>query len=254
MANPIPFRWWVLVILWLILGGVYYPLLRELAAAGFLPAKIAWINSLLSSDTAVVIAMASLRLPLRQRLWFIILGATISVVFRIVLASVAATVMLLPLLKIIGGVALFYISTKLLVMADPDKDEHPWQAVVIIVVADMILSLDNAIAIAVAAQGDLAQLVLGLGLTIPLMVAGAALIMVLLDRFPILVWAGAALLGWIVGEVIATDPVSVGYLTNNYGAAVAHKVEYAAAAVGAVLVLVVGGLWRRSKQPAESDG
>ncbi len=254
MANPIPFRWWVLVILWLIFGGVYYPLLRELAAAGFLPAKIAWINSLLSSDTAVVIAMACLRLPLRQRLWFIILGATISVVFRIVLASVAATVMLMPLLKIIGGVALFYISTKLLVMADPDKDEHPWQAVVIIVVADMILSLNNAIAIAAAAQGDLAQLVLGLGLTIPLMVAGAALIMVLLDRFPILVWAGAALLGWIVGEVIATDPIIQGYLEPRFSVDDFHNMMLFTALIAAVLVLIVGGLWRRARQNSSKKG
>jgi predicted tellurium resistance membrane protein TerC len=94
---------------------------------------------------------------------------------------------------------------------------------------------------------------LGLAISIPLIVAGAALIMSLLDRFPILVSAGAALLGWIVGDVIATDPVSVGYLTNNYGAAVAHKVAIAAAITGAVLVLVVGGVWRRSKVVVESE-
>jgi len=161
-------------------------------------------------------------------------------------------------LKIVGGLALFYIAAKLLVPDDPDEGEaeaveHLRRAVRIVAVADIIMSLDNVIAIAAAAGGNMALVVLGLAISIPLIVAGAALIMALLDRFPILVWAGAALLGWIVGEVIATDPVSVGYLTSNYGAAVAHKVEYAAAAVGAVLVLVVGGLWRRSKQPAESE-
>ena len=117
---------------------------------------------------------------------------------------------------------------------DPDEGEaeaveHLWRAVRIVVVADIIMSLDNVIAIAAAAGGNMALLVLGLAISIPLIVAGAALIMALLDRFPILVWAGAALLGWIVGEVIATDPVSVGYLINNYGAAVAHKVEIGAA-------------------------
>ena len=140
----------------------------------------------------------------------------------------------------------------------PERDEteaveHLWRAVRIVAVADIIMSLDNVIAIAAAAGGNMALLVLGLAISIPLIVAGAALIMSLLDRFPILVWAGAALLGWIVGEVIATDPVVEGYLTAHYGAALAHKVDYVAAAVGAVLVLVVGGLWRRAKQPAESD-
>jgi predicted tellurium resistance membrane protein TerC len=108
------------------------------------------------------------------------------------------------------------------------------------------------IAIAAAAGGNMALLVIGLAISIPLIVAGAALIMSLLDRFPVLVWAGAALLGWIVGEVIATDPVVVGWLTARYGAAVAHQVEIGAAVVGAVLVLVVGGAWRRSKVQAES--
>ena len=222
-------------------------------------AKIIWINILLSGDNAVVIAMACRGLPHRQRLWGMILGAGVAVLLRIVFTGVVASLMLLPYLKIAGGLALFYIAAKLLVPDDPDRDEteaveHLWRAVRIVAVADIIMSLDNVIAIAAAAGGNMALVVLGLAISIPMIVAGAALIMALLDRFPILVWAGAALLGWIVGEVIATDTVSVGYLTNNYGAAVAHKVEYAAAAVGAVLVLVVGGLWRRSKQPAESDG
>ena len=222
-------------------------------------AKIIWINILLSGDNAVVIAMACRGLPHRQRLWGMILGAGVAVLLRIVFTGVVASLMLLPYLKIAGGLALFYIAAKLLVPDDPDRDEteaveHLWRAVRIVAVADIIMSLDNVIAIAAAAGGNMALVVLGLAISIPMIVAGAALIMALLDRFPILVWAGAALLGWIVGEVIATDPVSVGYLTNNYGAAVGHKVEYAAAAVGALLVLVVGGLWRRSKQPAESDG
>ena len=97
----------------------------------------------------------------------------------------------------------------------------------IVAIADIIMSLDNVIAIAAAAGGNMALLVLGLAISIPLIVAGAALIMALLDRFPILVWAGAALLGWIVGEVIATDPVVTAYLIHAHGVAVAHTVEYA---------------------------
>ena len=136
--------------------------------------------------------------------------------------------------------------------SEAEAAEHLWRAVRIVAIADIIMSLDNVIAIAAAAGGNMALLVIGLAISIPLIVAGAALIMSLLDRFPILVWAGAALLGWIVGEVIATDPVVEGWLKANYGPAVAHQVEIASAIIGAVLVLVVGGLWRRSKVQAES--
>ena len=220
--------------------------------------KIMWINILLSGDNALVIAMACRGLPPKQRMWGMILGAGVAVVLRIVFTGVVATLMLLPWLKIVGGLALFYIAAKLLVPDDPEEDgteavEHLWRAVRIVAVADIIMSLDNVIAIAAAAGGNMALLVLGLAISIPLIVAGAALIMALLDRFPILVWAGAALLGWIVGEVIATDPVVVGYLNSHYGTAVAHQAEIGSAIVGAVLVLLVGGLWRRSKQPEPSE-
>src|SRR5215469_9695654 len=219
--------------------------------------KIMWINVLLSGDNAVVIAMACLGLPRRQRLWGMILGAGVAVVLRIIFTVVIAQLMLLPYLKLIGGLALFYIAAKLLVPEDEDENEvqaveHLWRAVRIVAVADIIMSLDNVIAIAAAAQGNFALILIGLAISIPLIVAGAAIIMALLERYPILVWAGAALLGWIVGEVIVTDPVIVGWLTAKYGAAVAHQVEIGAAVVGAVLVLVVGGAWRRSKVQAES--
>lgn len=221
-------------------------------------AKIMWINILLSGDNAVVIAMACRGLPHRQRLWGMILGAGVAVGLRIIFTGVVASLMTLPYLKIAGGLALFYIAAKLLVPDEPDESEaeaaeHLWRAVRIVAVADIIMSLDNVIAIAAAAGGNMALLVIGLAISIPLIVAGAALIMSLLDRFPILVWAGAALLGWIVGEVIATDPVVTAYLNAQYGTATAHLVEYVSAGVGAVLVLVVGGLWRRSKAPVESE-
>jgi YjbE family integral membrane protein len=221
--------------------------------------KIMWINILLSGDNAVVIAMACRGLPGRQRLWGMVLGAGVAVLLRIVFTGVVASLMLLPYLKIIGGLALFYIAAKLLVPDDPEEDgteavEHLWRAVRIVAIADIIMSLDNVIAIAAAAGGNMALVVIGLAISIPLIVAGAALIMSLLDRFPILIWAGAALLGWIVGEVIATDPVVANYLTSQYGAVVVHRVEIGAAAFGAVLVVLVGGTWRRSKQkPVESE-
>src|SRR6516164_5287017 len=215
--------------------------------------KIMWINVLLSGDNAVVIAMACIGLPPRQRLWGMVLGAGVAVVLRIIFTVVIARLMLLPYLKLIGGLALFYIAAKLLVPEDEDENEveaveHLWRAVRIVAVADIVMSLDNVIAIAAAAQGNFALILIGLAISIPLIVAGAAIIMALLERYPILVWAGAALLGWIVGEVIATDPVIQGYLEPRFGAEGFHYITLFAALVGAILVLVVGGMWRRAKE------
>jgi len=223
--------------------------------------QIMWINILLSGDNAVVIAMACRGLRPRQRLWGMILGAGVAVLLRIVFTVFVAALMLLPWLKIVGGLALFYIAAKLLVPEEADENEteateHLWRAVKIVAIADIIMSLDNVIAIAAAAKGNMALLVIGLAVSIPLIVAGAAVIMALLDRFPILVWAGAALLGWIVGEVIAPDPVIERYLEPRLGAEGFHYVVLFAALLGAILVLIVGALWRRSKQtePVQKPG
>ena len=223
--------------------------------------QIMWINILLSGDNAVVIAMACRGLRPRQRLWGMILGAGVAVLLRIVFTVFVAALMLLPWLKIVGGLALFYIAAKLLVPEEADENEteateHLWRAVKIVAIADIIMSLDNVIAIAAAAKGNMALLVIGLAVSIPLIVAGAAVIVALLDRFPILVWAGAALLGWIVGEVIATDPVIERYLEPRLGAEGFHYVVLFAALLGAILVLIVGALWRRSKQtePVQKPG
>jgi len=220
--------------------------------------KIMWINVLLSGDNAVVIAMACRGLPQKQRTWGMILGAGVAVLLRIIFTGLVASLMLLPYLKIVGGLALFYIAAKLLVPEDPDEDEaeateHLWRAVKIVAIADIIMSLDNVIAIAAAAGGNFALLVIGLAVSIPLIVAGAALIMSLLDRFPILVWAGAALLGWIVGEVIITDPVLEGLIKPRLGAEGFHYVEMFCALLGACLVLAVGGYWRRKKVSADVE-
>src|SRR4029434_2699194 len=231
----------------------------EIGSAAFWVAllQIMWINILLSGDNAVVIAMACRGLPYRQRIWGMILGAGVAVGLRLIFAAVFSPLMTMPSRKMGGGLALFYIAAKLLVPDDPDESEaeaaeHLWRAVRIVAIADIIMSLDNVIAIAAAAGGNMALLVIGLAISIPLIVAGAALIMSLLDRFPILVWAGAALLGWIVGEVIATDPVVANWLKANYGPAVAHHVEIGSAIIGAVLCVMCRGLRRRSKVQPES--
>jgi YjbE family integral membrane protein len=220
--------------------------------------NIMFINVLLSGDNAVVIAMACIGLPKRQRLWGMVFGAGVAVILRIVFTVVIAQLMLLPYLKLIGGLALFYIAAKLLVPEDDDDGgveavDHLWRAVRIIAVADIVMSLDNIIAIAAAAQNNFALILIGLGISVPLIVAGAALIMALLERFPILVWAGAALLGWIVGQVVSTDPAVLSYLVPKFGTEGAHNIEIASGVVGAILVVVVGGLWRRSKQQASAD-
>ena len=221
-------------------------------------AKIIWINVLLSGDNAVVIALACRGLPGRQRFWGMVFGAGVAVLLRVVFTGVVASLMLLPYLKIAGGLALLYIAVKLLQPDDPqgappEAAAHLWRAVRIIALADIIMSLDNVIAIAAAVAGNVALLVFGLAVSIPLIVAGAALIMALLERFPLLVWAGAALLGWIAGDVIATDPVVTGALTDRYGGAAAEPVEWGAAILGAILVAAAAYFWRRLSARPESE-
>jgi YjbE family integral membrane protein len=215
--------------------------------------QIIWINILLSGDNAVVIALACRDLPPRQRVWGMVLGAGVAVGLRIVFTMIVTTLMALPYLKLVGGLALLYIAIKLLVPEDGDAEghvepgEHLWRAVRMVAIADIIMSLDNVIAIAAAAKGSMLLLIFGLGISIPLIIAGAALIMSLLDRFPLLVWAGAALLGWIAGEVIATDPAVSTFISERFGGESHHTVELATAAAGAFLVVLAGWMWRRSR-------
>ncbi len=224
----------------------------EIDAAAFWIAvsQLIFIDLLLSGDNAVVIAMACRGLPPRQRLWGMIIGAAVAVLLRVVFSGILAQLMLLPYLKLIGGLALIYIAANLLVPEDEEKRElaavaHLGRAIGIIVVADVVMSLDNIVAIAAIAKGNFLLLGFGLAASIPLILAGAALVMALIDRFAILVWAGAALLGWIAGEVIATDPVVVGHLTASFGDRFAHQAEFAASGSGAMRALAAGGLWRR---------
>lgn len=220
-------------------------------------------DMLLSGDNAVVIAMACRELPPQHRRWGIVVGAGVAVVLRIVFIGVIARLLLLPYLKLVGGVALVLIAARLLVPEDAHRDEikaaaHFWRAIMIIAVADIVMSLDNIIAIAAIAQGNLLLLAIGIIVSIPLIMAGAALIMALIDRFPIFVWAGAALLGWIAGEVIATDPAVAAHLTATVGEQLAQRIEFAAAGAGALLALGAGGLWRslhgdRARSAAAAD-
>jgi YjbE family integral membrane protein len=255
-----------------VIGSVVTQFRNEMAEPTFWVAlgKIIWINILLSGDNALVIALACRGLSPRHRLWGMVLGAGAAVLLRIIFTGIVASLMGLPYLKLVGGLALIVIAAKLLVPENEDEDgvasaSHLLQAVQIVVVADIVMSLDNVIAVAAAANGSVPLLILGLAISVPLIVAGAALIMALLTRLPVLVWAGAALLGWIAGEVIATDPgiepalhtVFAGPVGETLDSALAvlrippqfayagPAAEYLCGALGVVAVLVVGYVWRR---------
>jgi YjbE family integral membrane protein len=233
--------------------------------------KIIWINVLLSGDNALVIAMACRGLHGRHRLWGMIIGAGIAVVLLIAFTGVVTTLMALPYLKLIGGLALIGIAAKLLVPEDEDNEIAAGatllQAIRIVVIADIIMSLDNVIAVAAAANGQLSLLVLGLAISIPMIIAGAALIMMVLDRFPFLVWLGALLLGWIAGDVIETDLAIEPWLHHLLDGTISLHLdakslifgvaphfylegeldEYLASILGAITVLVVGSIWRQRR-------
>jgi YjbE family integral membrane protein len=216
-------------------------------------AQIVLVNILLSGDNAVVIAMACRDLPARHRMWGLIAGSGVAILLRIVFAALVTEVMRLSFLKLLGGAALFLIAAKLLGPDEEDRDEvtaaaHLWRAIAIIAVADLVMSLDNVIALAALANGNLLLLVVGLVLSIPLIAGGAALIVRLIDRAPIIVWAGAGLLGWIAGGVMADDPAVIGFITRRFGVSLIGPVHFAAAVSGVVLALALGGLWRRLRE------
>jgi YjbE family integral membrane protein len=208
--------------------------------------QIIWINILLSGDNAVVIAMACRSLSDRARLWGMILGAGVAVVLRIIFTGIVTTLMNVPYLKAAGAIALLYIAIDLIKPKSHDEDDQVnaadtlLKAMMTIAIADVVMSLDNVVAIAAVAKGSWVLLVIGLGISIPMIVAGSAIIMAMLDRFPVLVWAGAALLGWIAGELFVSD---VG-IASQLGTATAHAYEKPAAIAGAVFVLAVGALLR----------
>ena len=214
--------------------------------------QVLLIDLLLSGDNAVVIAMACRGLPSRQRLWGIGIGVILAVLLRIVFTAAAAQLLQLQYLKLVGGLALLYIAARLLVPNDSSDQQvkpatHLWGAIRIVLVADTVMSVDNVLPIAAIARGNLALLVIGLAGTIPLIIIGAAVVIAVLDRFPILVWAGAGLLGWIAGQLIATDSAISSSLTAQFGADIARQIEIPAAIAGALLVIAGGGLWRSRK-------
>jgi YjbE family integral membrane protein len=227
--------------------------------------QIIGINIILSGDNAVVIALACRMLPPRQRMWGMLLGAGVAVLLRIVFTMVVAQAMGWPYLKLVGGVLLLWVAIKLVV---PDEEhgegkieagENLWRAVRIVAIADIVMSLDNVIAIAASAETaamrvdaahasmiKLTLIVFGLATSIPLIIAGSALLMMLLERFPILVWAGAGLLGWVAGDIMAKDSA----LLHVFSPAFIDQLHYWAAATGALLVIATGYLVLKMRRPS----
>ncbi|MBT3065538.1 YjbE family putative metal transport protein [Rhodoferax sp. U11-2br] len=208
--------------------------------------KIIWINIILSGDNAVVIALAARAVPVEQQKKAVLFGAGAAVVLRVLLTVVAVQLLKLPYLQIVGGLLLLWIGLQLL-----GDDEHGDDAVKAsgslmtairtILIADIVMSLDNVIAVAAAAQGSTALLIIGLAISIPLVVFGSTLMIKLMERFPIIVTLGAALIGWVGGETLASDVALKGLMEHN------HWLHYAAAACGAALVIGIGRTMQKRK-------
>ena len=216
--------------------------------------QIILIDILLGGDNAVVIALACRQLPAHQRTKGILWGTAGAIVLRVILIAFALTLLQVPFLKLVGAALLVWIGIKLLV--PEDEDEHSnikasdklWGAVKTVIVADLVMSVDNVIAIAGAAQGageqhQLPLVIFGLLVSIPIIVWGSQLVLKLMDRFPYIITLGGMLLGWIAGTMAHTDPAVVSYLPQD-------KIwHYGLGLIGALLVLIIGKLAQKRSAP-----
>jgi len=235
-------------------------MLEEIASQAFWIglAKIIGVNIVLSGDNAVVIALAARSLPPAQQKQAVFWGAGAAIAMRVALTAFAVALLALPWLKLAGSLLLLWIGVRLLV---PEKDEAEvaandrlLSAIRTILVADLVMSLDNVIAVAAAAGGSFTLLVLGLGISIPLVIFGATLLIRLMERFPAIITVGAALIGWVAGEMLVGDPALAGAL-GRLGVSFARgspmagslRLEWIAGAAGVALVLAAGKLLARNR-------
>jgi len=211
--------------------------------------EIIWINALLSGDNAVVIAMACRSLPATQRKVGMVAGAGVAIGLRVLFTLIIVRLLGVPYLKIVGALALLYIAVDLVGPTGAEDEqgvkshESLWRAIMTIAIADVVMSLDNVIAIAGVAGDHFGLLVLGLVISVPMIVAGSAVILAVMDKFPVVIWAGAALLGYVAGEMLVSDKA----LEDRFGGAYVHSWETTAAITLAIVVLAVGWLVRRMK-------
>jgi YjbE family integral membrane protein len=214
-------------------------------------AKIIGVNIVLSGDNAVVIALAARSLPQRQQKLAIFWGSGAAIFMRIILTLFAVALLALPWLKLIGSVLLLWIGVKLMIPedgeADIDASDNLTAAIKTILIADLVMSLDNVIAVAAAASGDVLLLVLGLAISIPLVIFGATLLVNLMERFPVIISIGAGLIGFVAGEMAWEDGAIAGFTKDFPG-----WTKYAIACAGAVFVIALGkGLARRAEVEAK---
>jgi YjbE family integral membrane protein len=212
---------------------------------------IIWINIILSGDNAVVIALAARSLPPEQQKKAIIFGSGAAVILRIGLTVVAAKLMTLEYLQIIGGLLLLWIGAQLLGEQEEDEGEAKeygslMAAVRTILIADLVMSLDNVIAVAAAAKGSTTLLILGLAISIPMVIFGSTLMIKMMERFPIIVVFGACLIGWVGGETIVSDVL----LRDTVQAA--PWLHYAGAVVGALAVYLIGKYMQKKSAAAHN--
>lgn len=222
--------------------------------------KIIWINIVLSGDNAVVIALAARSLPPRQQTLAVAWGSGAAVAMRIVLTLFAVALLQLPYLKLIGAVLLLWIGVQLLLPeegeADIDGHDSMMAAIKTILIADLVMSLDNVIAVAAAAGDSVTLLVLGLAISIPLVIFGSTLLMKVMERFPIIITAGGALLGFVAGEMAVTDPALGDWMGAHFQLLDAKPMfagmhlEVVVGLFGALLVVLIGKLLARKRAAA----
>ena len=188
-------------------------------------------------------------------MWGIVLGTLVAITLRVAFTGIVTQLMTMPYVKLVGGLLLLWIAVKLLGGEENGRTgqieavDSLWHAIKIVAIADVVMSLDNIVAVAAAARGNYTLLMFGLAVSIPLIMAGAAMVIALLERFPVIVWAGAALLGWIAGEIIAGDPLFAQHIDPT----IAHSVKLGVATSGALLVLFIGMLRRRRTRRSAPD-
>ncbi|HEX9181077.1 MAG TPA: TerC family protein [Burkholderiales bacterium] len=214
--------------------------------------QIIGVNIVLSGDNAVVIALAARSLPPHQQKKAVMWGSGAAVVMRIILTVVAVEMLKLPYLKLVGAALLLWIGVQLLLPEDDGEGNMEGSAnlataIRTILIADLVMSLDNVIAVAAAAKGSLLLLIIGLAVSIPLVIFGSTLLLRVMERFPVIVTIGAGLLGWVSGEMAITDPLVKEWIEAN-----AHWMHTVVPAAGAVLVIAVGK-WLAARAEAEEE-
>ncbi|MGV3495045.1 MAG: TerC family protein [Ramlibacter sp.] len=213
--------------------------------------QIILINIVLSGDNAVVIALACRSLPPKQQKAAILFGSVGAIVLRVVLTFFAVYLLTLPYLKLVGAALLLWIGVGLLKGDDGEEnlESHANLAAAIktIVVADLVMSLDNVIGVAAAAKGNVPLLVFGLVISIPLIIFGSTLILKLMSRFPVIITLGAGLLGWVAGEMALTDPSTAAFVEQH------HYLHNLLPALGAATVVTVGKWLTRGSEPSTAN-